>query len=220
MSRSIVVLALLSLWLAPASASAQACAPGRVITDATQGHCCWPAQSWSAADDRCEGPPACPEGYGGDGATCVSLTALEPQSIPDAPTPTSTPSLALALGSPLGSPPAPAIASPSAPPSRWAGRVNHNVIGGAVALFLTTYLPSVVMGLFVSGSCVGPIPFLVPLGSFAAPSCGAVYGTIGVTLGVGQIISIVLMAAGGTIFRRRSGEPSVALSAEGLSITF
>jgi hypothetical protein len=217
--RSILALVVLLLALAPSGVDAQGCAPGRVVGESTEGHCCWPGQSWSAPSDRCEGAPVCPEGYGGDGATCVSLEAEVDRPLrPPFPAPAG--SLALALSSPF----APALASPPTEPVLTYPRVvNHNVIGGAIALFLTTYGASVAMGfVYASGGCFGPIPFLVPLGSFAAPACGAVAGTIGFALGVGQIISIVLMAAGSSIFRRRGTipSPSVAWDAGGLSMTF
>lgn len=50
------------------------CAPGRVANEATGGRCCWPGQSWSNEQSRCEGPPTCPAGMWGEGADCVAAT--------------------------------------------------------------------------------------------------------------------------------------------------
>lgn len=60
--------------LAPEAARAQdACAAGRVRSEATEGRCCWPGQRWSAPRGRCEGPPsACPSGYAAEGDACVA----------------------------------------------------------------------------------------------------------------------------------------------------
>jgi len=59
-------------WAAGASAQ---CAPGRVVTDATAGRCCWPGQRWNDERARCDGPPACPSGWGAAGDECVRLEA-------------------------------------------------------------------------------------------------------------------------------------------------
>ena len=38
-----------------------ACPPGQIVTEDTDGRCCWPGQVWMAARARCEGLPArCP----------------------------------------------------------------------------------------------------------------------------------------------------------------
>lgn len=63
------VAALLTL-LPPGSVDAQ-CAEGRVVGADTSGRCCWPGQRWNDAAARCEGPPACPEGWGAEGDECV-----------------------------------------------------------------------------------------------------------------------------------------------------
>ncbi len=68
--------------------------PGRVVGEATEGHCCWPGQRWDAALNRCDGVPACPAGYGGAGAECERppppaqiLAPPEPPPPPPAPAP-------------------------------------------------------------------------------------------------------------------------------------
>ena len=50
-----------------------ACRAGMEPT--TEGYCCWPAQVWSSAAGRCEGPPRCPTGMVGEGATCVTASS-------------------------------------------------------------------------------------------------------------------------------------------------
>lgn len=182
------------LVLTPSAAEAQGCVRGRLITEATEGRCCWRGQSWSSTEFRCVGAPICPEGWGGDGTTCV---------LPTAPARWGAHRLA-------------------APVPTYERRVNHNVLGGAVALFLTTYGGSIAFAFdFASGWCVGPIPFLVPLGSFIGVTCGFAYtAALGVAFGLGQLVSIFLMVAGGSFFRRRGAIRSVGWNADGLSIAF
>jgi Protein kinase domain len=48
--------------VADAAIALEACPPGQVRGDDTQGHCCWPEQAWSSAKNRCLGAPRCPEG--------------------------------------------------------------------------------------------------------------------------------------------------------------
>lgn len=38
------------------------CSPGKVQNDDTDGHCCWPGESWSAEEERCSGDGRCPPG--------------------------------------------------------------------------------------------------------------------------------------------------------------
>lgn len=47
------------------------CGEGLVITDATDGHCCWPGQMWSEERERCIGTPRCPTGWIVQGSLCV-----------------------------------------------------------------------------------------------------------------------------------------------------
>lgn len=72
------------------------CAPGRAITDATAGRCCWPGQTWDDERARCDGPPACPSGWGAAGDECVRIEA-----------PAASP--ARATASPAAGPPAASI---------------------------------------------------------------------------------------------------------------
>lgn len=57
------------LVLAPAVAAAQDCAEGR---ERVEGHCCWPAQTWSTERARCEGAPRCPHDLVEHGDACVA----------------------------------------------------------------------------------------------------------------------------------------------------
>jgi hypothetical protein len=52
-----------------------ACPPGQVRSDDTQGHCCWPDQAWSSARGKCIGKPTCPKGLTTRGETCIEPPA-------------------------------------------------------------------------------------------------------------------------------------------------
>jgi hypothetical protein len=54
-----------------AASSSPACAPGMVKNGDTQGHCCWPGQSWNGMRRRCIGAPQCPTGFRADGESCA-----------------------------------------------------------------------------------------------------------------------------------------------------
>lgn len=76
MTRTLVVLACL---VVPTIASAQEeCAEGRVR--GSEGFCCWPGQTFSTADRRCEGAPQCPEGLVEHGEACLSTVVPAPPS--------------------------------------------------------------------------------------------------------------------------------------------
>lgn len=64
-----------SLALFAARASAQDCAGGRVASDATEWHCCWPGQMWGPTERACIGPPTCPGGMVAHGEDCVAARA-------------------------------------------------------------------------------------------------------------------------------------------------
>lgn len=55
------------------------CLNGKVHSNLTAGHCCWPEQSWSEVDSRCSGTPDCPEGLllSGDDCTVGEITEWE-----------------------------------------------------------------------------------------------------------------------------------------------
>jgi Protein kinase domain len=58
-----------------AAVALEACPPGQVRGDDTQGHCCWPEQAWSSARNQCLGTPRCPEGMTVlRGESCVAST--------------------------------------------------------------------------------------------------------------------------------------------------
>lgn len=73
-ARSFASLAIATLAAlgAPRAAHAQDCAGGRVASDATEWHCCWPDQRWGQAERACIGPPACPSGLVAHGEQCVA----------------------------------------------------------------------------------------------------------------------------------------------------
>lgn len=79
-----------------ATARAQDCAEGRERID---GFCCWPGQTFSTAERRCEGPPRCPEAFAEHGEACV-LRAVASSAPPPLPValPTSEASLAIPPG--------------------------------------------------------------------------------------------------------------------------
>lgn len=87
-----------------------ACREGRVRTE---GRCCWPGQTFSAADHVCSGAPRCPEGLVEHGEACVAPVVADDT----APAPASS-----AVRSRLAPPPVfpDATAAALAPPvSAW-----------------------------------------------------------------------------------------------------
>lgn len=64
----------------PAPAPTVECPPGHEATPATQGRCCWPAQSFSAEKNGCVGTPRCPVGMRASGYTCVPDASNETAS--------------------------------------------------------------------------------------------------------------------------------------------
>src|SRR5581483_7549916 len=48
------------------------CTAGMVSVPGPPGTCCWPGQRWSAQRRRCTGAPSCPQGFLGQGPTCVA----------------------------------------------------------------------------------------------------------------------------------------------------
>lgn len=59
------------------------CPPGQVTTN---GHCCWPGQTWVSRYAACAGPPMCPVGMMASGLECVDAPALPPPP-PEPPRP-------------------------------------------------------------------------------------------------------------------------------------
>ncbi|UJR83530.1 Hypothetical protein I5071_55980 [Sandaracinus amylolyticus] len=47
-----------------------ACRPGQVVSEDTQGQCCWPGQAWSSSRQSCVGEPECPAGMRASGMAC------------------------------------------------------------------------------------------------------------------------------------------------------
>jgi len=189
---------------APSLVSAQTCAPGRVVSETSAGHCCWPAQSWSDANARCEGVPSCPAGFGGDGASCVAIAS---EAVPH------------------GAPSAYEHSTAMQPSEmRFEQVPNLSVTLGGAALFLANYAGSIAAGFLYTGGCgYGNIGFLVPMGSFAALDCGSAWfpELLGAVFGLGQVFGIFLMVAGTSIFRNTALQSS-ALSwrSDGLAISF
>ncbi len=71
------------------------CPAGKVATPATQGHCCWPDQTWDEAQSWCVGRPTCPSGMTRDGLACAGPSkpaepAFRHNPLPTAPPPQST----------------------------------------------------------------------------------------------------------------------------------
>lgn len=99
--------------------------------------------------------------------------------------------------------------------------VNHDVMGGGAALFLVDYGASIAFGLVTgvaSCSSVGGVSlWLVPLSSVAGGVCGWIPGVVGLVLGLGQVVGIVLMVAGATVFRRNV---PVTFATEGITVSF
>lgn len=70
---------------------------GQVVSSQTEGHCCWPQQTWDPAQQMCAGMPACPNGMVRDGLACaapkppvVTDPGFKHNPLPTAPPPQST----------------------------------------------------------------------------------------------------------------------------------
>jgi len=103
MGKSALAAAAALVVLGSAGEVAAQCAPGRVVTDATAGRCCWPGQTWDDERARCDGPPACPSGWGATGDECVRVESAPAQpsaatSHPAAPRPAPIPIAATSDG--------------------------------------------------------------------------------------------------------------------------
>ena len=56
------------------------CQPGKFLSTATAGHCCWPEQLWSDRTRSCIGAPRCPSGFARQSLECVPRAAsTEPE---------------------------------------------------------------------------------------------------------------------------------------------
>jgi hypothetical protein len=72
-------------WAAAGSAAWADCPAGQTVSADTAGHCCWPAQAWSSARNKCVGDPQCPAGTESDGDTCVGTPVAAPPPPKPAP---------------------------------------------------------------------------------------------------------------------------------------
>lgn len=77
-TRRLLIVAAMVLYGTAARADEELCPQGQVASRATGGHCCWPEQSWDAAQQLCAGKPVCPANMTRDGLTCVASTAAAP----------------------------------------------------------------------------------------------------------------------------------------------
>jgi len=216
--------ALLAWLMAPGLVAAQACAPGRVASEQSAGRCCWPGQTWSVADARCDGVPLCPEGFGGDGNTCVALDASASVEVPPAPVAAAPAQVvpaptATALAAPRRLAPEPFEAPRDAvgPPVSGLRPLNYNVVGGGLALALATYGGSLAEGFIWSGETAYFIPFGALVGAVQSAAYNSVAAATGFAFGLGQIVGTVLMVAGATFFRRAA---PVSWASGGLTIAF
>jgi hypothetical protein len=66
------------------------CPAGQDRSPDTRGHCCWPAQAWSSATNRCVGPPSCPPGTIAHADQCTVHHAVTPDKPILTVTPTGT----------------------------------------------------------------------------------------------------------------------------------
>jgi len=63
---------LLALLAVGKLAIAEECPPGMLVSDETDGHCCWPQQMWSPKREVCVGVPQCVGGLVARGEACVT----------------------------------------------------------------------------------------------------------------------------------------------------
>src|SRR4029077_15236201 len=62
----------------PAPPAPRACPEGKVMSEATDGHCCWPEQVWSKRHQACTGVPRCPARLSAEGENCVHRQSVRP----------------------------------------------------------------------------------------------------------------------------------------------
>lgn len=60
----------------PALTPTPSCPTGEVVSADTAGHCCWPAQVWSASRQACFGAPQCPAGSRVEGDACLPSSSV------------------------------------------------------------------------------------------------------------------------------------------------
>jgi hypothetical protein len=133
-----------------------------------------------------------------EGPACLPTEVAEPP-----PRSTAAPRLASPVRLEVGAPATPPL------------RINHNVIGGGVLLFLATYAGSLTLAFFGGG-----IPYLVPLASFYGVVQGPFSGSLGFVFGAGQVIGIILMVAGATFFRHRATDWPLRCTSDGIAVMF
>jgi len=188
--------AVLLVLLAPLTAHAQECAPGRVLT--ADGYCCWPAQHWSTERARCEGPPACPSPLMAAGDDCLEPSGIgtpQPPSGSFVGAPDPSYGGALEATQPTGPPGAFWPSSSSPPPGGLnphpVAAVDEGIVGGGIALLGAGYVGSVLISLHAFeewGIYVGP---------FRGPdtTCHDVSGAFGLVPVLGPIMAAVEIAA-------------------------
>lgn len=220
----------IALTSAPAPASAQTCAEGRVSSAETAGRCCWPGQIWSGASRSCEGTPSCPAPWVAHGDGCAPpMLAPSPASPPPtvaAPAATARPR----TREPVYVPSPEATAELALLPSGNEPRPRFIAYGTTGILVSWTVSATIapMLAIFGLGEPAGfymlqLVPVLGPLLAPFAADEGArnfwwVYGALGSSL---QITAWIILAVG--LLERDADRPrelTVRLQGNGIGITF
>jgi hypothetical protein len=207
--------------LAFASPALAQCAEGREVGAETAGRCCWPAQRWNDARGRCEGPPACPEGWGAEGDACVAERTHDRPTIP-----WESPASSEFEDPTRFDPPPFVFARPRAMSEERTVSIRPMWISGLV-LFSVSYAYSVISGTVFSLECCGANawPMFIPIvGGLIWPVAtnwqfrdwSLAFGIPGAAVQIGGVVLMIL----GIAMRRPVIDEHVRVGPDGLAITF
>ena len=211
-----------AIWpaVSPGSARAQACAEGRVASEATAGRCCWPGQVWAPASGTCSGAPACPGPFVAQGDTCV--LPASPRAVPEPPPDA------------VAAPVAGFSPSPYAPPPGLPARelelqdepelsIRHTLVASGAAGAFATWTATATLSVITVGwspfhlvPVVGPLIYPAILPSWNATGAW-IYGAVSFAL---QIASWAQVIVGLVDLRPVRARDRVRLDARGLSVVF
>jgi hypothetical protein len=203
--------------LAPAPARAQACAEGRVASEATAGRCCWPGQVWAAETGSCSGAPVCPSPFVAHGETCVVVASAVPEAPP------LEAQVAPRVGfspSPYAPVPAPAALELEEEPEL---SIRHTLVASGAAGAFATWTATASLSVITVGwsplhlvPIIGPLiyPAIVPSWNATGPW---IYGAVSFALQVASWAQVIV----GLVDRRPvRARDRVRLDAGGLSVVF
>ncbi len=187
--RGIAVACTLAVLLAASAAAAQECAEGRARVD---GHCCWPAQSWSETDHACVGAPTCPPTFAEEGETCVARAPAPDAAAPAAVAPPSAPPSATAWPTVGASEPA-GVRNPE-----MTRGLDGGLLAAGLVVFLSGYGLAIATGIAdeVSAACRSTMGPPLPCGTWPFAFVPLVGGVLSGTLETGPKRSEIYLGLG------------------------